>query len=290
MPAPAITRRTPARVTAPLQLPGFAPAPAEPAVASSWGIPEPAARQQIAEGYRTRGYAVVHVPGTVPAEADLTALADALGLGPAFSPPQYRGSTHTQGAVSRLTATADPAHPFQNRAGQRFHCDATLQHLGQVATTVMICVRPGRSGGQTQLFNAVQAFAELQAVDPEAAAQLTHPGALRRTSTFVDGLSTAGPAFGRDPSGDLITRYSLTATDSYHPTAPGRQKHLDRALAALADAADDGSRHRTTFTLAAGQALVLANDKLCHGRTPFTDNSAAPRLLLRALFTTRPTV
>ncbi|MFB7124582.1 TauD/TfdA family dioxygenase [Kitasatospora sp. NPDC056273] len=289
MPAPAITRYTPARFTAPLQLPGFTPVPAEPVVASSWGIPEPAFRQRIAEDYRARGYVVVHVPGTTPAEADLSSLADALGLGPAFSPPQYRGSIHTQGGVSRLAATADPAHPFQDRAGQNLHCDATLQHLGQVATTVMICVRPGRSGGQTQLFNAVQAFAELQAADPEAAAQLTHERALVRTSTFVDGLSTAGPAFGRDPAGNLITRYSLTATDSYHPTAPGRQEHLNRALAALADAAADTSWHRTTFTLAAGQALILANDKLCHGRGPFVDDPAAPRLLLRGLFTTRPT-
>ncbi|MGA5703064.1 TauD/TfdA family dioxygenase [Peterkaempfera bronchialis] len=289
MPAPAITRRTPAPATTRPQLPGFTPAPAEPTTATDWSIRSLAARRQIADGYRTRGYAIVHVPGATPTEADLTALADALNLGVAFTPPQYRGSTHTEGAVSRLTATDDPAHPFQDRAGQNFHSDGTLQHLGQVATTIMVCAHPAHSGGHTQIFNAVQAFADLQAADPDAAAQLTHDRALLRTSTIFEGLATAGPAFGHDPAGDLITRYSLTDTDTYHPTAPGQHEHLQRALDHLAEAAEPGSPQRTTFTLAAGQALLLANDKLCHGRTPFTDDPAAPRLLLRGLYTTRPT-
>ncbi|MFB8236282.1 TauD/TfdA family dioxygenase [Kitasatospora purpeofusca] len=287
MPAPTTARTRTAQAHP--QLPGFTPAPARPVTATAWNLPDPAARRQVVDTYLAGGYAIVHIPGAAPTEADLTALADALNLAAAFTPPQYRGSAHTQGAVSRLSATDDPAHPFQDRAGQNFHSDGTLQHLGQIATTVMMCVRGARTGGDTLLFNAVQAFADLQDADPDAAAQLTHDHALLRTSTLVENLSTAGPVFGHDPAGQWISRYSLTVTDSYHPTAPGRRAHLERALAHLADAAQPGSPYYCAFTLAAGQALVLANDRLSHGRTAFTDDADAPRLLLRGLYTARPT-
>ncbi|MEV7928552.1 TauD/TfdA family dioxygenase [Kitasatospora sp. NPDC088779] len=283
MPAPTLRRPT-----ATPQLPSFTQQPAPAVTADHWSLPDPGTRRQIAESYAASGYAVVHVPGTEATEADLTLLADALGLGRAFTPAQYASSPHTSDGVSRLTAAADPTHPFQDRAGQNFHSDGTLQHLGQIATTIMLCARPAHSGGHTLLFNAIAAFADLKAADPEAAAQLTHPRALLRTSTFIPGLSTAGPAFGHDPAGRLITRYSLTATDTYHPSTPEHRADLERALAYLKAAADPGLGYRCQLTLAAGQALVLANDRLCHGRTSFSDDPAAPRLLLRGLYTARP--
>ncbi|MET9776318.1 TauD/TfdA family dioxygenase [Streptomyces sp. NPDC006367] len=282
MPTPLITP------AASRQMSGFTTVPADPIEASAWSLPDVAVRRRIAVSYQRRGYAIVHVPGTVPSAEHLGAVSAALHLGKVFTPPLYTTSSHTApSGVSRLTAASGEEHPFQGRAGQNIHCDATLQSLGQIPTTLMLCVRAAAAGGVSYLVNLVDAYAELRRVDPEAADQLAHDSALVRTSTFASGHSTAGPAFAREADGSWITRYSRTATDTYHATPRGEEA-LARALAFLDAAAQPGSAFRTDFTLKPGQALILANDRLGHGRTAFRDNPDTPRLLLRALFTLRP--
>ncbi|MFF7249923.1 TauD/TfdA family dioxygenase [Embleya sp. NPDC008237] len=290
MPTPLPTPAAPRALTP--AFPDLATGPAAPVPATSWNLPRACARAAIVADYRERGHAIVQVPGPPPTENDLVALARALDLGPAFTPPMYTTgahTAHTAHGVSRIAAAPDAAHPFQDRAGQNVHTDGTLQRLGEIPTTIMMCAHPAATGGSTLLFNVLAAYAELAAHDPAAASQLAHPQALVRASTFVEGVFTTGPAFGRDAHGIAITRYSRTATDSYRATRGG-EADLARALAHLEAAARPGSRHRLDFTLAAGQALILANDRLCHGRTPYRDTDEQPhRLILRGLFTTRPT-
>ncbi|MFB7781422.1 TauD/TfdA family dioxygenase [Streptomyces vinaceus] len=284
MPTPLITRTA----TEARQMPAFSTTPAPPIEATAWNLPDTTVRQLVADSYQRRGYAIVHVPGVAPDAEDLRKLSAALHLGQAFTPPLYAESSHTTASgVSQLTAASGGDHPFQDRAGQNIHCDGTLQPLGQIRTTIMLCVSAAAHGGVSYLVNLVDAYADLRRVDPEAAEQLAHATALRRTSTFASGHSTAGPAFARETVSSWTTRYSRTATDSYHPTAGG-EAAMERALAFLDAAAQAGSAFRTEFTLRAGQALVLANDRLGHGRTAFRDDPSAPRLLLRALFTLRP--
>ncbi|MGW1234698.1 TauD/TfdA family dioxygenase [Streptomyces californicus] len=284
MPTPLIT---PAASGA-RQMSSFSTTPADPIEATAWSLPDVAVRRRIADSYRSRGYAIVHVPGTPPSAEHLGEVAAALHLGEVFTPPLYTTSSHTAASgVSRLTAASGGDHPFQDRAGQHVHCDATLQDLGQIPTTLMLCVSAAASGGVSFLVNLVDAYDELRRVDPEAAEQLAHDSALVRTSTFVSGRSVSGPAFAREADGSWITRYSRTATDTYHAT-PGGEAAMARALAFLDAAAEPGSAFRTDFTLQPGQALILANDRLGHGRTAFRDNPTTPRLLLRALHTLRP--
>ncbi len=154
----------------------------------------------------------------------------------------------------------------------------------------MLCARPAASGGTSQLFSAAGAFAALLNQDPAAAAALTAPEVLIRTSNLPDsrGQSAVGPAFAI-ADGRIISRYSVTSTDAYDPAAVTSPAALDRALAFLRDAARPGTGYYTEVTLAAGQGLLLANDLISHGRTPYQDNPDAPRLIYRALFTTRCT-
>ncbi|MDQ1031462.1 hypothetical protein QF035_009044 [Streptomyces umbrinus] len=283
MPTPLID--TPAAATT--CLPDFSTVPAPPVETSNWSLPDTGVRRRVAAEYCKRGYAIVHVPGSIPSHDDLAALADALGLGQPFTPPLYAGSSHTLGGVSRLTAVRDAAHPFQDTAGQNVHCDGTLQQLGEIPTTVMMCAAEAAAGGLSYLVDLVDAYAELRRLDPEAAAQLAHAEALVRTSTFIDDQFVAAPAFAEEQPGMWITRYSRTATDTYR-SSPGQQAALDRALAIMDAAAMPSSSYRVSFTLRSGQALVLANDRLGHGRTAYRDDPARPRLLLRGLFTRRP--
>lgn len=268
-------------------LPVFASVPPQTIVAEDWSLSDLAAARAVVAQYAGAGFAIVQGPPD-PGREQLRALARALKLGKAFIPPLYRSSVHTgEDGVSAITASTASPHPFQSRGGQNLHCDGTLQCLGQIPTTVMLCVRPGASGGASVLFNAPAAFLELHANDSDAAEQLTHPGALVRASTLVAGHATTGPAFRWD--GDrLITRYSVTDTDTYHPRCANDTDALERALRFLRHAARPGSPHRCEFTLRAGQALLLANDRVCHGRTAYRDTPGGERLLLRSLFTRRP--
>jgi hypothetical protein len=68
--------------------------------------------------------------------------------------------------------------------------------IGEIKTTLMLYAWPAASGGTSQLFNSAAAFAALLNRDPAAAAALTAPEVLVRTSNLPDsrGHSVAGPA------------------------------------------------------------------------------------------------
>lgn len=265
----------PGRDTQPLAVPGWDPSFDQRA----------AIRTRVAAA----GFALLDA-GQSPTEKDLLTLAGRLQLGDPFVPPLYRLPGNVQVAASgvsvlRATHRVDaPAHPATATIGQAWHVDGTLQPLGEVRTTLLLCVRPAAAGGQSTLFNATSAFLEVADRDRSAAAALLTPGVLVRIAS-VNGCAdtTAGPAFGV-VDGRLLTRYARTETDQWRPE-PGQEAALRRALAVLDELAGDGSPYRLDFTMTGGQGIVLANTRLCHGRTPYTDGPK-PRTLLRALFTT----
>jgi hypothetical protein len=260
----------------------------DPVQTGSWdSIPVPAARE-MARRLISSGYTLIQA-SRLPGPDAVGRLAAQLGLGPAFAPPQYRNRPYTNShGVTTIGAHAAASHPaFGQASAQQLHSDGTLQRIGEIKTTIMLCVQPAASGGVSQLFNAAGAFALLLHQDPEAAATLTAAEVLIRTSNLPDSLGqTAGPAFAV-ADGRVLSRYSVTGTDAYDHAAVTDPAALDRALSFLRDAARPGSACYTELTLAAGQGLLLANDVISHGRTAYDDNPAAPRLILRALFTRR---
>jgi hypothetical protein len=270
-------------------VPAFPAGPPAAITVGDWdGIPARAARAVAAHLAET-GYALIQGP-VVPGPGAVARLAGALGLGPAFAPPQYNSRAYVDGGVTRIMADATTAaHPaFGQAAGQPLHTDGTLQRIGEIKTALMLCARPAASGGTSRLFNASGALAALLNQDPAAAAALTAPEVLVRTSNLPDsrGQSAAGPAFAI-ADGRIISRYSVTATDTYDPAAVSSPAALGRALQFLRDAARPGTSYYTEVTLATGQGLLIANDMISHGRTPYQDAPDTPRLIYRALYATR---
>jgi hypothetical protein len=273
-------------------VPAFPADPAPPVELGNWDHVTTTAAREVARRVTANGYALIH-GAAIPGPGAAASLAGTLGLGPAFTPPQYRDRAYVDGhGVTRITSDATTAtHPaFGQASGQHLHADGTLQRIGEIKTTLMLCARPAASGGTSQLFNAAGAFAALLNLDPAAAAALTAPEVMVRTSNLPGshGHSVAGPAFAI-ADGRVISRYSVTSTDTYDPAAVASAAALDRALAFLRVAARPGSGYYDEITLAAGQGLVLANDMISHGRTPYQEAPGDPRLLYRALFTTRCT-
>jgi len=273
--APAVTDLRTLTCTVPVFQPGR---DLDPVPVHAWDTIPAATGREVARRLESAGFALIQA-SQVPGRAAPQQLARQLGLGPVFTPPQYRDRPYTDGqGVTRIGTDAAAAHPaFGQATGQHLHSDGTLQRIGEIKTTILLCARPARSGGTSHLFNSAAAFAWLLHEDPAAAAALTAADVLVRTSTLPDtrGQYSAGPAFAV-ADGRLISRYSVTGTDT-----------LDRGLAFLQQAARPGSPYYTELVLTAGQGLLLANDLISHGRAAYNDDPDCPRLMLRALFTRR---
>jgi hypothetical protein len=264
-----------------------------PVTLSSYADPSLGELARLLGAFTRAGFAVIEA-AEHPTAGALAALADRLGLGEAFVPPLYRMG-HPTAEVCGVSVLSAPArftggsdHPFASTAGQRPHTDGTLQGLGEVTTTILLCHSPARSGGQSLLLNSTGAFVDLAREDRAAAAALMTPGVLVRSAT-INGCadSSAGPAFDV-VGGRLLGRYSTQPTDRWQPEAADDQTALARALDFFTAAEQPGSGYHLELALRGGQGLLLANDRISHGRRPYRDDPAAPRVMLRGLFRHRP--
>jgi hypothetical protein len=255
------------------------------------------ARESILGDYREFGYAVFSLP---PASADPTAallrVAADLGLGAPFVPPLYRNRSdlYARTGVNLLTvaqaAGSQGDHPaFQSRGPIEFHTDGTLQDLGEIQTAFLLCLTPAAIGGDTTLFAASRAFTAMRAENPHLAGALLgallNDGALSRHATIGDSPAfRSGPVFGVR-NGEVLSRYSVTPRDKW---ATEEVEFLAEARRALEAHAAEGSPYCAQIRLEAGQGIILANDRVSHGRTAFEDSAAGSRRMLRALFAGRP--
>lgn len=261
-------------------------------IGSNGGVDEAGCRDLISD-YREFGFALFQVtesPGD-PAST-LCTLASALGLSAPFVPPLYRSreDLYAGSGINLLTTTLSKeprgGHPaFQSRGAIELHTDGTLQALGEIPTAVLFCLLPASRGGDTILFDAVGAFADLHSREPNIAVALLDERALSRLAT-IGGSSEfrSGPVFAIRGE-ELLARYCVTPRDRW---AIYEVNRLAEAKEAMAQMAKPGSPFYLTLRLEAGQGIILANDRISHGRTDFDDGDSGNRRMLRALFTSTP--
>ncbi|HUO38540.1 MAG TPA: TauD/TfdA family dioxygenase [Mycobacterium sp.] len=270
---------------------GLPDVPLPLANAQSMGAAE---RQGIADRYDRHGFVVMQLPpGTLTPDTVL-ALAAALGLGEPLVPVLYRLNCSPPNPVARISAalnagTADAGHPsFGRTVNQQLHCDGTLQDIGYVKASLLLCACPAAHGGDTLLFNASAAYAELASIDVRAAAALATPGALIRQANInnCDDLN-AGPAFAVQ-DGRLVCRYCVTETDRWAVPRGATAADLQRGVDFLRAAALPGSPHFAHLRLEAGQAILLDNTRISHGRTAYKDSPTQQRCLYRSLHVCHP--
>jgi alpha-ketoglutarate-dependent taurine dioxygenase len=248
---------------------------------------------QVAGRYARHGFAVLRLTGPVTPGTPLE-LAAALGLGRPFVPPLYTRNGAPGAPVSRISAafntgTPDARHPsFGQTGGQHLHCDGTLQQIGHIKASLLVCESPAAAGGDTILFNAAAAYAQLAAADPAAAVALATPGVLVRQAN-INGCTdvNAGPAF-TVQRGRLVCGYSVTETDHWAVPDGVAAADLHRGVEFLRDAAAPGSRFLTQLRLSAGQAIAFDNTCVSHGRTPYRDSPGRRRCLYRSLHLRHP--
>lgn len=267
--------------------------PEAPACVSS---PADLAREspRIVDRFARHGFAILQLEAAAVGPDTLVTLGDELGLGAPFVPPLYRIGRADSPSVTRISAalnlgTDHADHPsFGRTVGQRLHVDGTLQEIGFVKTSMLLCEAPAAEGGDTILFNASAAFAQLVAEDPEAAAALATPGVLVRQAN-VNGCSdvNVGPAFTVD-DGRLVCGYSVTETDSWAVPDGVSETDLRRGVEFMLRASSPGSPHHLQLRLGAGQAILLDNRRISHGRTDYRDSDTQCRCLYRSLHLEAP--
>lgn len=224
---------------------------------------------------------------TVTAET-LDAIERQLNLGDRYVSPAYASRpeyVETVG-IATLQSTSSPIHTtFDGTAEQALHVDGTLEAIGHVRTLVLVCGGAAQNGGLTTLFNSAAAFTALSSSDPDAAEALTQECLTRDGTHHGQHRRTSGPAFAWDREGLLQARYSTTSDGSWNVSEGGAA--LRRGLDALR-LMSEGGRNRCDFLLERGDAILIANDRIAHGRTAFEDSSRNRRILFRALYVGAP--
>lgn len=248
---------------------------------------------ELVERFVRHGFAIAQLDPASDEDV-LAEFADALGIGPAFVPPLYRTAADSAPpTVSRISAarnagTADAAHPsFGRTSGQRLHCDGTLQAVGEIRTTLLLCQAQGISGGETLLFNSPAAFVRLLHDDPAAAVALATPGVLVRQANINGRRDENRLAAFTVLDSRLVTAFSQTETDRWEVPEGIPEDDVRRGVEYLEACTRDPELYRE-LTLEPGQLFILSNAELSHGRAPYVDSAQTQRCMLRSLHTELP--
>jgi hypothetical protein len=258
------------------------------------GLERGIAIRKIVSDYERQGYALFHYDGHElghSGEQAISNLAMWLNLGLPFVPPVYRSGPselYKYEGINRVSANpimSESHVGFSSQNELELHTDGTLQRIGEIPSTLLFCVNPAVQGGDTIIFNAVAAFKEIMARHPNFGFALLNERALERHAPIGGrDARSLGPVFA-ERDDEILNRYSVSQRDFWMFTEVQNLRH---ARTCLAELAKPHSPLVAQFRVAAGQGILIANDKVSHGRTSFTDDPMMPRLFLRALFNNRP--
>lgn len=247
----------------------------------------PSANRDIAEiirRYHEDGFAHFSYQGN--GKEVIHWIASRLKLGRPFVPAYNRSNpAYTEDGynVIRLSPSSDH-RAFASPKAQGLHVDGTLTTLGMIKTSVLLCEAPAEIGGETTLFKAVAAFARLIREDPEIGTSLLRHAVLTRRDVGASQECKSSPAFAIEGN-ELLSRFSVDNTSCWAKEPP-------QAVAAfkyLKQMARAGSPFYHSFKLRANEGIIIANDKISHGRRKYYERSTGTRCMLRALFIDRPT-
>lgn len=146
--------------------------------------------------YEEKGFAIFEIDSGEPNSELIRLFSRSLYLGEPYVPIRYTVnnivnlyemginiiSTHVNGrAINQSKKTSQKTnHAFTTTNEQQLHVDGTLEEIGLIKTSVIVCVTPACSGGDTIIFNSVSAFIELAKHDIDAAISLLDPQCLKR--------------------------------------------------------------------------------------------------------------
>jgi|694.fasta_scaffold153413_3 hypothetical protein len=247
----------------------------------------PSANRDIAEiirRYHEDGFAHFSYQGN--GNEVILWIASRLKLGRPFVPVyNRRNPAYSENGYNIIRISPSSNHrAFASPKAQGLHVDGTLTTLGMIKTSVLLCEAPAEIGGETTLFKAVAAFARLMREDPEIGTSLLRHAVLTRRDVGASQECETSPAFAIEGN-ELLSRFSVDNTSCWAKEPP----QAVAAFTYLKQLARAGSPFYHSFKLRAHEGIIIANDKISHGRRKYYERSAGTRCMLRALFIDRPT-
>lgn len=164
-----------------------------------------------------------------------------------------------------------------------------LGYAGVIAASVLWTDRPPLWGGYTHFSNVIRASALLAEADPQAFRSLFLPDAITCLRPRGKGaIRVTSPVLYLGPGGRPRV-FLRVASGEYRINWRTGSEALDRARAfceALVRPFAPGS----TFAhlMAPGEGVIIRNQHVVHGRTPFIDRPGEGRVLARKWFVERP--
>ncbi|MGF6952444.1 hypothetical protein QF028_004949 [Neobacillus sp. B4I6] len=245
--------------------------------------------KNLIEKYLLCGFAIFEFIDMKVNNETLEAFANSLNLGNAYIPQVYNNYKLLNSKMGfNLIGQKDndPSHKaFNTSSEQEIHSDGTLEKIGFIKTSLLYCRSQGLSGGENTIFNSTGAFYNLLTTNFDIAKLLLDAQSLKRISS-INHQEYIGPAFAIQEN-KIISRFSLDNTCDWRygfNILPG----LEEAYLSLTDLVYDGSPYYITFKLKPGQGLIMANDKISHGRKEFLNTKEFKREMIRGLFIKNP--
>ena len=214
-----------------------------------------------------RGFVVVEVPKRGYDDRQLTLLYWLVGQGLGCPVEQNVQGTLLYDVRDTGQDVRSGARFSVTNAESSFHTDGSF--FDEVVDYVgLLCLRPARAGGLSQLVSGVTAHGELAARHPEALAVLGQPFHIDRRGGARpgEGPTARFPVLNRQPDG-LVFRYLRFWIEAGHdragqPLNPAQREALDALDGVLGDPA-----LRVEFTLRPGEMFLFNNRWLLHNRT-----------------------
>ncbi|KLD76118.1 TauD/TfdA family dioxygenase [Xanthomonas hyacinthi] len=239
------------------------------------------------------GFAIVRDQWRFDAH-DFERLAALYHLGPMYQ-SDFNRRVHMEGmspsGMNQVGGLTSGRHDvFNGTSSAALHTDGSYLPIGTIKTSVLLCKQHAPSGGESILFDSLSAFRALARHHPELAQCLLAPNAFRRRSTdprLDRQYERIGPVFLAGEDGAIVGGFTLDVTADWDYSRRMDPRVLE-AVAYLTRLADPQSGYTLSFALQKGQALILRNDQLSHGRSVYVDDPANPRVLLRGLFLSAP--
>lgn len=209
------------------------------------------------------------------------------GLGEPIIPVQYSEEQQRQlyvGGINLIRQKSLSSHcNFHSCDAQVVHTDGTLDPIGEINTSVLFCETPATIGGENQIYNVLGVIHKLFNIDSELAFSMFSREALIKFSPEEPKRRHVGPAFEIVRDYGVLTRYSDSALYCRWSSAPDIQRAVAYMRHELRPR-EDGGQYRSEILLKRGQALVLSNSKVAHGRSRFWDDNCAKRTMWRGLY------
>ncbi|NKB60140.1 MAG: hypothetical protein GKS00_27830 [Alphaproteobacteria bacterium] len=184
--------------------------------------------------------------------------------------------------------TTRDGKPFTSSKARTLSSGQLRFHTDRCDVVGLLCVRPSRAGGVSQLASSVRVHNAMIERRPDLAGLLYRPYHRSRQGEEYGGenMTYPLPVFGQR-DGQFTSHYSRTYVEAAQEIDPST-KLGDKQIEALDMLAALAGKFCMEFTFQAGDMQFLNNHVIYHARTAYEDDADAQRRLLHRLWLSMP--